>query len=84
MSWVKEARELVQDLIALELRAIGAKIDALNLRMDEQTRALSLRIDEQGQTVEKRSAERHSESKAEIAALRTDVASYKVNARLRR
>ncbi len=84
MSGIKEARELVQDLIAPELRAIGAKVDALSLRMDEQTKALglrvdeqtkalSLRMDEQAQSVERRGAERHAEIKADIAALRTEI-----------
>ena len=63
MSWVREARELVQDLIAPELRAIGAKVDALSIRMEEQA-----------QSVERRGAERHADIKADIAALRTEIA----------
>ena len=63
MSSIKEAREPVQDLIAPELRAIGAKVDAL-----------SIRIDEQAQSIERRGAERHAEIKADIAALPTEIA----------
>ncbi|HEY0784431.1 MAG TPA: hypothetical protein VGD62_01085 [Acidobacteriaceae bacterium] len=60
MSWIKEARELVQDLIAPELRAIGLKMDGLAARMEEQA-----------QWAEKRDAERHLEMKSDLAALRT-------------
>jgi hypothetical protein len=66
MSVVEDVRQVIQDFLAPELRALTARIDALEVKMDSRFEALNARMS----AIEERASLRHEVILAQMESVK--------------